>query len=73
MRMLLRVIAVSVAVVFILAWSRILPSLAIQFIMFEIFAGSVYAASGNIAAIALVESAWLGWTIALTMPITIML
>jgi hypothetical protein len=41
--------------------------------MFEIFAGSVYAASGNIAAIALVESAWLGWTIALTMPITIML
>ena len=51
----------------------ILPSLAIQFIMFEIFAGSVYAASGNLVPVALVESAWLGWTLALTMPITIML
>jgi hypothetical protein len=40
---------------------------------FEIFAGSVYAGSGNIVPAALVESACLGWTIALTMPITIML
>jgi hypothetical protein len=51
----------------------ILPSLVIQFILFEIFAGSVYARSGNIIPGALVESAWLGWIIALTMPITMML
>jgi hypothetical protein len=51
----------------------ILPSLVIQFILFEIFAGSVYARSGNIVPAALVESAWLGWIIAMTMPITFML
>jgi pimeloyl-ACP methyl ester carboxylesterase len=51
----------------------ILPSLIIQFILFEIFAGAVYARSGNIAAVALVESAWLGWIVAVTMPITFML
>jgi dienelactone hydrolase len=51
----------------------ILPSLVIQFIMFEIFAGGVYARSGNILPIVLVESAWLGWIVAATMPITIML
>ncbi len=33
----------------------ILPSLAIQFIMFEIFAGSVYASSGNIFPVALLR------------------
>ena len=51
----------------------ILPSLAIQFILFEIFTGCVYGKSGNIVPAVLVESAWLGWAIALTMPITIML
>jgi len=39
----------------------------------EIFASSVYARSGNIVPVALVESAWFGWTIASTMPLTIML
>jgi dienelactone hydrolase len=51
----------------------ILPSLVIQFILFEIFAASVYARSSNIVPVVLVESAWLGWIIAMTMPITIML
>jgi dienelactone hydrolase len=51
----------------------ILPSLVIQFILFEIVVGSIYARSGNIVPAALVESAWLGWIIAMTMPITFML
>ena len=35
--------------------------LIIQFIMYEIFANSAYRISGNLALIALVESAWLAW------------
>ena len=50
----------------------ILPSIAIMFIMFEIFATSVYSErGGSLLAIALVESAWLAWILAATMPIRI--
>jgi hypothetical protein len=48
-----------------------IPSLAIAFVMFEIFAASAYSASGNLLAIAVVEAAWLAWIIAAVMPVTI--
>lgn len=50
----------------------VLPSLALVFIFFEIFAAAAYSGSGNLLAIALVESAWLGWFTAAIMPITFM-
>ncbi len=43
----------------------------IMFVMFEIFAASVYSVSGNIALIAIVESAWLAWLVSAWMPIKI--
>jgi hypothetical protein len=50
----------------------ILPSIAIMFVMFEIFAASVYSErGGNVLVIALVESAWLAWIMAATMPVRI--
>ncbi|MGA2409241.1 MAG: hypothetical protein ABSG46_02490, partial [Candidatus Binataceae bacterium] len=44
--------------------------LIIQFVLYEVFADSVYRVSRNLALIALVESAWLAWTLGATMPIT---
>jgi dienelactone hydrolase len=44
--------------------------LVIQFVSYEIFANAAYRASGNLALIAIVESAWLGWLLASLMPIT---
>jgi hypothetical protein len=44
--------------------------LVIQFVSYEIFANAAYRASGNLALIAIVESAWLGWLLAALMPIT---
>jgi dienelactone hydrolase len=43
--------------------------LIIQFLLFELFANSAYHASGNVALIAIVESAWMAWLLCATMPI----
>jgi dienelactone hydrolase len=50
----------------------VLPSIALLFVMIEIFAASAYSASRNLALIAIVESAWFVWIIAATSPITFM-
>jgi dienelactone hydrolase len=50
----------------------VLPSLALLFVMMEIFAASAYSASRNLALIAIVEAAWFVWVIAATSPITFM-
>ncbi len=50
----------------------ILPTIALIYVMVEIFAASAYSSSRNLLLIALVESAWLAWTIAATNPITFM-
>jgi dienelactone hydrolase len=50
----------------------VLPSIALLFVMIEIFAASAYSASRNLALIAIVESAWFVWVIAATSPITFM-
>jgi hypothetical protein len=42
----------------------------ILFVMFEVFATSVYWGSGNLLLIALVESLWFARTAALAWPIT---
>jgi LPXTG-motif cell wall-anchored protein len=49
-----------------------LPSIALLFVMIEIFAASAYSASRNLALIAIVESAWFVWIIAAISPITFM-
>ncbi|HXW84266.1 MAG TPA: alpha/beta fold hydrolase [Candidatus Binataceae bacterium] len=41
----------------------------LMFIAYEIFAASVYSTSANLAAIALVESAWTAWILCAWMPI----
>ncbi len=51
----------------------ILPSLALIFVMIEIFAAFAYSGSRNLLLIALVESAWFAWVLAATSPITFML
>ncbi|MGC2275238.1 MAG: hypothetical protein WA571_04430, partial [Candidatus Binatus sp.] len=43
----------------------------VMFAMFEIFAASVYSGSRNLALIAIVESAWIGWIVSAWMPIKI--
>lgn len=43
--------------------------LIIQFVLYEIFANAAYYASGNLALIAIVESAWMGWVLCALMPI----
>jgi dienelactone hydrolase len=50
----------------------ILPSLAILFVMIEIFAASIYSVSRNLVLIAIVEAAWFAWIMAATSPITFM-
>ncbi len=47
-----------------------LPTLALLFVLVEVFAAGCYAASGNWLVIALVESAWLAWSTAVTSPLT---
>jgi len=48
----------------------VLPLYVILFVMFEVFAASVYWGSGNLLLIALVESLWFARTAALAWPIT---
>jgi len=48
----------------------VLPVLVIQFVMFEVFAASVYSVSGNLLLIAIVEALWFARTAALSWPIT---
>jgi dienelactone hydrolase len=48
----------------------VLPILALEFVMMEIFAASAYSTSRNLAVITLVETAWFAWMIAATNPIT---
>jgi dienelactone hydrolase len=45
-----------------------LPALAIVFALMEILASSLYAASRNLAAIALIDAVWLAFSIAAAMP-----
>lgn len=40
----------------------------IQFLLYELFANPAYHASGNLALIAIVESAWMAWLLCATMP-----
>lgn len=47
----------------------IIPFLAAIFVLVEVVSASIYAGSRNVAVIALVEAAWLGWIAAVTMPI----
>jgi dienelactone hydrolase len=47
-----------------------LPTLALLFLLVEVFAAGCYVASGNWLVIALVESAWLAWSTAVTSPLT---
>ena len=48
----------------------VLPVIVIQFVMFEIFAASVYSVSGNLLLIAIVEALWFARTAAIWWPIT---
>jgi hypothetical protein len=50
----------------------ILPSLALVFVLMEIFAASAYSTSRNLVLITLVEAAWFAWIMAATSPITFM-
>ncbi len=50
----------------------ILPSLALLFVMIEIFSASAYSVSRNLWLIAIVETAWFAWAMAATNPITFM-
>jgi hypothetical protein len=45
------------------------PMLVILFLVFEVFASGVYAASGNWLVIAVTESAWLAWLAASVLPL----
>src|SRR5215469_15024186 len=44
--------------------------LVVLFVMFEVFAASVYSVSGNLLLIAIVEALWFAHTAALSWPIT---
>jgi dienelactone hydrolase len=48
-----------------------IPSLAILFVLFELLSTAIYAASRNLAVIALIDAAWLALVIATAMPIRI--
>ena len=48
-----------------------LPVLALLFVLFEVLASAVYAASRNTVVPALVESAWLAWIFAAVLPISV--
>ncbi len=50
----------------------ILPIIALNFAMIEIFAASAYSASHNLMLIAVFETLWLAWLIAGSSPITFM-
>jgi hypothetical protein len=56
------------ALPFVLA--LVLPVFMIQFVMFEIFATSVYSVSGNLLLIAMVEALWFARATASLWPIT---
>ena len=47
-----------------------LPLFVVLFVMFEVFAASVYSVSGNLLLIAIVETLWFARTAALSWPIT---
>ncbi len=51
----------------------ILPVLVMLFVAMEIFAAAAYSASANLLMIAVVESMWLAWVVAVLMPITMKL
>jgi dienelactone hydrolase len=51
--------------------SILVPLLVIYLVEAEIISAVIYARSGNFTASALIESAWLAWLIAATMPITV--
>jgi len=46
-----------------------LPILAFVFLMIEVLATAIYACSRDVVLVALVESLWLGWILAVAMPI----
>ena len=48
-----------------------LPSLALVFVMVEVVDASIYLASRNLLAIALLDAAWIAWIVAAIMPIRI--
>ena len=48
-----------------------LPALAAIAVFMEVFAASVYAASRNLVAIAVVDAAWLALVVAAIMPIRV--
>lgn len=48
----------------------VLPLFVVLFLMFEVFAASVYSVSGNLLLIAIVEALWFARTAALSWPIT---
>ncbi len=50
----------------------LLPSLALLFVMIEVFSASAYSTSRNLVLITLVEAAWFSWIIAAVSPITFM-
>ncbi len=50
--------------------SLVLPVFVILFLMFEVFAASVYSVSGNLLLIATVEALWFARTAAVSWPIT---
>lgn len=49
----------------------IIPVLALIFVLMEIVATAIYSTSRNVVTIALLEALWLGWMIAVTMPVTL--
>ncbi len=50
----------------------ILPIIALNFVMIEIFSASAYSASRNLTLIAIFETLWFAWLIAASSPITFM-
>ncbi len=50
--------------------SLVMPLFVVLFVMFEVFAASVYSVSGNLLLIAIVEALWFARTAALSWPIT---
>jgi len=46
-----------------------LPSLVLVFALFELLADGIYAASRNVAVIAVIDAAWLALVIATIMPV----
>ena len=48
-----------------------LPTLALAFVAIELLAASIYAASRNVAAIALIDAAWVALVVAAAMPVRI--